>query len=74
MTTIPTIPARFVPSRQRRPGDAVGDLVVTCPWCRKTHRHGAGTDLAHPLYGARLAHCTKPGASRAYVLVPEATP
>lgn len=74
MTACPDVPARFVPSRHRRPGDAVGDLVVTCPWCGKTHRHGAGADPAHLAYGHRLAHCAAPGAPRAYTLVPEATP
>lgn len=80
MTTSPSVPARFVPTRQRHPGDAVGDLVIVCPWCRKTHRHGAGGDLAHLSYGHRAAHCdekfslakARPGESRGYVLVPEA--
>ena len=71
---LPEVVARFVPNPRPRRGDAVGELVITCPWCRKTHRHGAGSDPAHLLYGARLAHCTTRGASPSYLLVPAPTP
>lgn len=74
MSTPPTVPARFVPAPRRRPGDAVGDLVVTCPWCLTIHRHGAGSDPVRLAYGHRAAHCSGPRASRTYILVPEVTP
>jgi hypothetical protein len=74
MTPIPEVEARFVPVARPRPGDAVGDLVILCPWCRKTHHHGAGGDLAHLAYGHRVAHCDAPGSSAGYVLVPEVSP
>ena len=71
MNSIPEVVARFVHTSRRHPGDAVGDLVILCPWCRKTHRHGAGGDPAHLAYGHRVAHCDAPGSSAGYVLVPE---
>ena len=82
MTAIPEVVARFVPTPRRHRGDAAGHLVVTCPWCGKPHRHGAGSDPARPAYGHRVAHCAekysrvnnRPGESRGYVLVPELAP
>lgn len=39
--------------------------VVTCPFCRQTHEHGAGSVAVSPnsvdagFYGERMAHCGK---------------
>lgn len=31
-------------------------VAIRCPWCRRTHLHGAGT-IDQPSYGHRRAHC-----------------
>lgn len=32
-------------------------LVVACPFCRKSHRHGGGYITGEPLLGQRASHC-----------------
>ncbi len=71
----PEVPCRLVElPRRRRLDEPAGYLVFTCPWCARQHVHGAGPDLAHPLYGHRTSHCHAPDAPAAYVLVPLVAP
>lgn len=44
-------------------------VIDTCPYCRRTHRHGGGDQL-HPTYGHRAAHCGSTSGGRGYWLEP----
>jgi len=43
-------------------------LTFACPWCRRTHVHGAGSIDQPPADGHRLSHCHHPAAPSGYVL------
>lgn len=65
---LPAVEARAV----RVPNSPVWSLRVDdCPFCRKAHSHGGGTD-AEPRYGHRAAHCAplREDAAGGYELVP----
>ena len=32
-------------------------VIVTCPFCHKTHRHGGGELTGEPILGQRGSHC-----------------
>lgn len=43
-------------------------LRGTCPYCGKTHTHGAAGDTG-PNFGHRVAHCAAPNKNAGYHLV-----
>ena len=63
----PAAPARFEPPNSL--------VVDACPFCGKTHRHGAlapapGSSPSPDAYGYRAAHCHPATGPTAYRLVP----
>ena len=67
----PSAPVRLV--RPRRRGCAYTWEVIRCPYCGKTHRHGAGEirDQVSRFLGHRVAHCDRPGPDNlGYILTP----
>jgi len=44
-------------------------LKVICPYCKKPHYHGGGTE-EKPLLGSRAAHCLM-GISKQYEIIDE---
>lgn len=43
-------------------------LTVDCPWCTKTHTHGAESVRPDGCYGHRVTHCVS-GQGRGYEIV-----
>lgn len=77
---IPDTPARLVSPASK---DEHWTFRVKCPFCQRTHIHGAGPSAAdsHTQYGHRVAHCidvwrngrlvfAKPATPQTYNLVP----
>ncbi len=57
-----------IPTHVERASNGVWDLLVTCPFCGDTHRHGGGSS-AEPVLGPRLSHCVSGELVRSYVLI-----
>jgi hypothetical protein len=47
---VPKVVARLSESKKQLVTDP-------CPYCKKTHYHGAGDDPLNPAYGYRKSHC-----------------
>jgi hypothetical protein len=52
------LPVMYVHT-ERNPNrsDTVISLVGKCPFCKKTHYHGGGTDMSNLRLGSRCSHC-----------------
>lgn len=54
MNTLNSLSLAFVLDVVRQPSCFI--IRVICPFCKKIHKHGGGSD-DKPHYGTRVAHC-----------------